>query len=193
MTADGISPLKDKVEPIKRAPYPRNKKELQATLGMIGFYQPFLPDKATIAEPLHRLLDKDRRWSFDKEHREAVDKLKDLLTSDKVLVHYSLQRPVAIVADASPYGCGGVLFHIMEDGTERPVAFYSRTLSKAERNYSQLDREAVAIVSTVKKFHDFLTEENLRFSTIIARCWGFWARALVPLSYRQPCSAGGYS
>lgn len=156
VTADGISPLKDKVEPIKRAPYPRNKKELQATLGMIGFYQPFLPDKATIAEPLHRLLDKDRRWSFDKEHREAVDKLKDLLTSDKVLVHYSLQRPVAIVADASPYGCGGVLFHIMEDGTERPVAFYSRTLSKAERNYSQLDREAVAIVSTVKKFHDFL-------------------------------------
>ena len=98
----------------------------------------------------------DRRWSFDKEHQEAVDKLKDLLTSDKVLVHYSLQRPVAIVADASPYGCGGVLFHIMEDGTERPVAFYSRTLSQAERNYSQLDREAVAIVSTVKKFHDFL-------------------------------------
>lgn len=49
-----------------------------------------------------------------------------------------------------------MLFHTMEDGTEKPVAFYSRTLTKAERNYSQLDRESVAIVAAVKKFHNYV-------------------------------------
>lgn len=152
----GISPIEDKIRAIKNAPYPQNKKELQATLGLIGFYQQFIPNKATIAEPLHRLLDKDHKWCFNDEHRRAIDEMKRIVTSKRVLVHYSLQRPLGVVADASPYGCGGVLFHIMEDGTERPIAFYSRTLSKAERNYSQLDREAVAILSAVKKFHIYL-------------------------------------
>lgn len=154
--ADGIWPLEEKIMAIKKSPAPTNKKELQAFLGMLGFYQPFLRDKATIAEPLHRLLDKDRKWLWTKEHDDAAVKLKELLSSDRLLTHYSLRRPVGLVADASPYGCGGVLFHIMEDGSERPVAFYSRTLSSAERNYSQLDRESVAIVSAVKKFHNYL-------------------------------------
>lgn len=154
--ADGISAVEDKVASIQKAPLPTNKKELQAFLGMIGFYQPFLKDKATLAEPLHRLLDKKATWTWERCHTEAVNKLKNLLSSKSVLLHYSLNRPLGVVADASPYGVGAVLFHTMEDGSERPVAYYSRTLSAAERNYSQTDRESVAIVSAVKKWHTLL-------------------------------------
>jgi len=79
-----------------------------------------------------------------------------MLSSDQVLVHYSPHAPLVIAADASSYGVGAVLSHIFKEGNqsvERPIMFASRTLSKAERSYSQLDREALAIMFAIKKFN----------------------------------------
>ncbi|XP_026530731.1 uncharacterized protein K02A2.6-like, partial [Notechis scutatus] len=81
---------------------------------------------------------------------------KDLLTSDAVLIQYNETLPIAVTCDASPFGVGAVLSHTLPDGKEAPIAFFSRTLSKPERNYSQLDKEALAIVAAVKKFHEYL-------------------------------------
>ena len=72
------------------------------------------------------------------------------------LTHYDPGRPLRLACDASPVGIGAFLSHIMEDGSERPIAFTSRTLTKAERNYSQIDKEALALVWGVKKFHLYL-------------------------------------
>ncbi|XP_033003909.1 uncharacterized protein K02A2.6-like, partial [Lacerta agilis] len=73
-----------------------------------------------------------------------------------VLAHFDERLPVVLACDASPYGIGAVLGHQLPDGREVPVAYFSQTLTAAERNYSQIDKEGLAIVKGVKKFHDFL-------------------------------------
>ena len=72
------------------------------------------------------------------------------------MVHYDLNRELRLACDASSYGLGAVLSHVMDDGRERPIAYASRTLSSSERNYAQIEREALSIVYGVKKFHQFL-------------------------------------
>ncbi|KRY44747.1 Transposon Tf2-11 polyprotein, partial [Trichinella britovi] len=133
--ATGIHPAKAKVQAIQDAPTPKNKQQLQAFLGLLNFYHSFLKDKATVAEPLHRLLDKKARWTWTSKHGKAFGD----------------------TCDASPHGIGAVLCHKLSSTQEIPIAFYSRTLSATERNYAQIDKEALAVIAGVKKFHESQT------------------------------------
>ena len=153
---EGIKPSKKLSEAIWKAQEPTSKKELQSFLGLLNFYHCFLKSKATIAEPLHRLLDGKSGWIWNNEHKQAFEKCKKLLTSNSVLCPFDAEQNIILTVDASPVGVGAVLAHKLSDGQERPVAMYSRTLSSAERNYSQIDREALGVISGVKKFHSFL-------------------------------------
>ncbi|KAG8182483.1 hypothetical protein JTE90_020401 [Oedothorax gibbosus] len=112
--------------------------------------------KASIAELLHRLLDSDAKWVWLDSHTEVFNKLKNLISSDSVLVPFDETLPILLTCDASPYGVGAVLSHQLPDGREAPIAFFSRTLTSTERNYAQIDKEALSIISGVKKFHNFL-------------------------------------
>ncbi|KFD69399.1 hypothetical protein M514_18271 [Trichuris suis] len=144
------------MEAIYNAPIPRNKREVQAFLGLLNFYNSFLKDKATVAEPLHRLLDKGAKWCWTKRHDRSFTAVKRLLTSKSVLVPFDTTRPTILTCDASPYGVGAVLSQIQENRKEVTIAFACRTLRQTERNYAQIDREALASISGVKKFHHFL-------------------------------------
>ena len=104
--------------------------------------------------PLYKLLEKDDKWAWTEECDAAFKTCKSLLTSEAVLVHYDSQKPIKLACDASAYGLGAILSHVLEDG-EQPIAFVSRLLSKAERNYSQIEKEALALVFGVKKFHKY--------------------------------------
>ena len=79
-----------------------------------------------------------------------------MLTSSKVLAHYNPKLSLRLATDASSYGVGAVLTQVSEEGTERPIAFASRTLSDAEQNYAQIEKEALAIIFGVKRFHVYL-------------------------------------
>ena len=98
--------------------------------------------------------------------RKEFQEAKPQLTSAYVMVHYNPQQEVILACDASPYGVGAVLSHQFEDGSEQPIAFASQSLSPAEKRYSQLDKEGLAIVCGVKKFHHYLhvySEGSLKF------------------------------
>ena len=72
-----------------------------------------------------------------------------------MLEHYDAQKPIKLAGDASSYGLGVVLLHVSEDG-EHSIAFVSRSLSKAERNRSQIEKEVLVLVFSVKKFHKYV-------------------------------------
>ena len=92
-------------------------------------------------------------------------KSKEQLQSAELLVHFDPAKELVLVTDASDYGVGAVLSHKMEGGTERPIGYMSRSLNGAERNYSTLEKEALAIIFGVKKFHQFLYGHSFTIKT----------------------------
>ncbi|RXN04191.1 putative protein K02A2.6-like protein [Labeo rohita] len=156
ISAQGLYPMPEKVRAIKEAPKPGNVSELKSFLGMVTYYGKVLPDLSTVLAPLYQLLHRDCQWKWGAAQVAAFTKVKNLLQSARVLVHFDPEKDLTVSCDASPYGIGAVLSHVMEEGSEKPIAFASRTLTKAERGSSQLDKEGLAIVFAVKRFHQFL-------------------------------------
>jgi hypothetical protein len=141
---------------VREAPMPRNKDELRSFLGLVNHYRKFVGGMSTISRPLNRLLEKHQRWDWSAECSKAVQKIKDcLVKKDGLLTHYDPKAELVLAVDASPVGLGAVLSHNTDSG-EKPIEFASRSLTAAERNYSQIDREALAIVFGVRKFHQYL-------------------------------------
>ena len=156
VSGDGIRPLLSNVEAILKAPTPKNVTEVKSFLGMVNYYNMFIEDLATVTEPLHALLRKGVVWEWSDACRKAFNVLKKILSSAPVLTHFDPKKEIYVQCDASPYGLGAVLAHVMDDGTEKPVSYSSRTMTPAERNYAQVEREGLSVVFGVKKFHQYL-------------------------------------
>ena len=152
----GLHKTTSKIDAVLNAPAPTNVSELKAFLGLINYYRKFLPNLATVLHPLNQLLCKHIPWKWTKKRAAAFQEAKQLITSDEVLTHYDPELPIRLACDASPYGLGAVISHVMPDQTERPIAYASRSLSKAETNYAQIDKEALGIVWGVEKFNYYL-------------------------------------
>ncbi|KAL7825671.1 hypothetical protein SRHO_G00334090 [Serrasalmus rhombeus] len=165
ISARGLQPLEKKVQAIKDAPKPQNASELRAYLGMLNYYGRFFPDLASVLAPLHALLWTGVKWEWIAVHDKAFKKSKAMLTSEALLAHYNPASPLVIAADASPFGLGAVLSHMYQDGTERPVCFASRALVPAERKYAQVEKEALAVIYAVKKFHQFVYGHKFTIQT----------------------------
>ena len=138
------------------APRPNDGAEVRSFLGLINYYHRFLPNLSTVIHPLTQLLEKNHQWKWTEQCEIAFHKVKEMITSEQVLTHYDPSLPLRLACDASPVGIGAVLSHVMHDGTERPIAFASRTLTKTEQKYAQIDKEALSIIWGVKKFHMYL-------------------------------------
>ena len=150
MDAQGLHTSPDKVKAIKEAPRPANQQQLRAFLGLVNYYGKFLPSLSVTTHPLNQLLQSNSKWRWSKACEATFQTLKQQLSSKPVLVLYNSSLPLKLECDASPYGVGAVLSHVMPNGDEKPIAFGSQTLSKAERNYAQVEKEALAIVFSVK-------------------------------------------
>ena len=105
---------------------------------------------------MHKLIRKGQQWNWEREEHEPFERLKYLLCTDNLLAHYDPSFELGISCDASEVGIGAVLFHCFPDGSERPTAKISKTLTDTQCGYSQIDKEALAVVFALKKFHQFL-------------------------------------
>ena len=112
---------------------------------------------ATVLAPLYKLLWKEVQWRWSVPEKKTFKASKDQLTSSDLLVHLDLLQ----MCDASSYGVGAVLAHHMPDGSERPIGYASCSLSKSQRNYSQLEREALALVFGVQCFRSYFSWSSL--------------------------------
>ncbi|XP_023204972.1 uncharacterized protein K02A2.6-like [Xiphophorus maculatus] len=161
----GVHPSEEKVRAIQDAPASTNVKELQAFLGLVNYYGRFVPMQSTALAPLYKLLKDSVTWRWTDPEQAAFDRCKGLLTSDRVLAHYDSNLPLTLACDASAYGIGAVTQHTMPSGEERPIAYASRTLSPAEKKYSQIEKEALGLIYGVKKFHQYLWGRHFTLAT----------------------------
>ncbi|XP_046398198.1 uncharacterized protein LOC124165003 [Ischnura elegans] len=121
--------------------------------------------KNRVDKELDSLLRKESDFVWTRECDRAFESVKASIVSGRDLAHYSPSLPVILECDASPFGLGAVLVHRFANGQERPIAFASRSLSRAERNYSQIDREALAIMFGVQKFNQYIYGRNFILRT----------------------------
>ena len=164
VSKEGVATDPDKVADIKKWHPPRTIKELHAFLGTAGYYRQYLKDYATSAKPLTRLTIKEVPWEWDAAAQEAFEKLKEGLVTAPVLGYPDPAVKYILDTDASTVGVGAVLSQIQE-GNERVIAYYSKTLSPAERNYCVTRWELLAVIKAVKHFRPYLYGQTFRLRT----------------------------
>ena len=98
---------------------------------------------------------------------KAFTASKELLTSESCLTHFDSSLELSLACDASAYGLGGVLSHCMPDGSDRPIGYASRTLTPAERNYSQLEKEGLSCIFGIKRFYDYVFGPSFQLITCL--------------------------
>ncbi|KAI5742739.1 hypothetical protein M8J77_010808 [Diaphorina citri] len=162
---NSIKPEPRKCDAIKNAPTPKNVTELKSYLGLLGYYQKFIPNLSFLLQPMYELLKKDKKWNFNSQCSEAFETSKLLLEKYNILVPFNETKPLVLQCDSSDYGIGAVLGHDYGDDVIRPIHFASKTLSSAERNYSQVQKEALAVIYGVQYFSKYLTGRKFTLIT----------------------------
>jgi transposase InsO family protein len=151
----GVFPERAKTKVIEEYPIPQNVKQLRSFLGLMSYYRRFVPKFSHIAAPLHKLLKKEAPYEWTAEQEQAFHALKGKLISPPVLKYPDFHERFILTTDASGEGLGAVLSQ-GKIGKDLPVAFASRTLHGAEKNYSTTEKEFLAIVWGMKYFRPYL-------------------------------------
>ena len=124
---------------------------MHSFLGLINFLNRYSDELAKYTSPLYELTKKNGHYTVTEEHRSAFQAIKDIFAQEIVLPYFSTEKKCILQVDASKKGFGAVLIQ-----DEKPVYYASRTLTKAEKNYQNLERECMAAVWGMEKFHYFL-------------------------------------
>nr|XP_049466096.1 uncharacterized protein K02A2.6-like [Anopheles coluzzii] len=161
----GIRPDPEKISSIQNLPPPTDIAGVRSFLGAINYYGKFIPMMRDLRFPLDSLLKDEKQFKWTKECEAAFMKFKEVLSSELLLTHYDPSAEIIVAADASSVGIGATLSHKFSDGSIKVVQHASRALTKAESNYSQIDREGLALVYAVTKFHKMLYGRHFRLQT----------------------------
>ncbi|GJP80149.1 hypothetical protein CLOP_g10375, partial [Closterium sp. NIES-67] len=155
VSAQGVHVDPKKIKAVRTWKTPENVKELQQFLGFANYYNRFVPQYAKIAMPLTNLLKKNTPYKWEPQHQEAVEQLKQALTSAPVLILRDPESDYVMEADASDQAMGAVLMQDQGNGLQ-PIAYLSKKLHGAELNYPIHDKEALAIIIAFKTWRCYL-------------------------------------
>ena len=156
INAQGIHKSAGKIAVTLDAPRPTDVSSLRSFISMANYYRKFVADFAYTLHPLTTLLEKDRKFEWTDIMDEAFLAVKRAPGKSGFLMHFDSSLPVTVACDASPVCLRAVLSHMMPDGEERPIQFASRSLTRAEQKYSQIEREGLGIIFGMKRFYPFL-------------------------------------
>ena len=166
-----MSPIQDKVQAIRDMEKPSTVTQMRSFLGSVGYYQRFIPHFNSIAAPLQQLtsakLSKNSPVPWTDEAERAFFKLREALMGEPVLQLVKPDFPFILQTDASDEGLGAVLLQARTDNPAEvaPVHYASRRLRPAERNYSVIEREALAVYWAIKKFEVHLYGRHFSLRT----------------------------
>ena len=160
LTANGVRASDDKVKAILEMQDPQSKEDLMRFLGMVTYVRKFIPNLSAISAPLRELLKKNVPWHWDPHHEASLKALKKALSTAPVLRYYSTTDPIVISCDSSSQGLGAVL---LQNG--QPIAYASKALTHAEKNYAQIEKETLAIVFACNKFHKLIFGRTVTVET----------------------------
>lgn len=150
-TRQGVQPDPSKVQDIQQMQAPNSKDELQRFMGMLNYLAPYIPKLAETAQAVRELLKKDAIWIWEDSHEQCFNKLKSMITPDACLKYYDPKSPLTLEVDASQKGLGVAL---TQEG--KPIAFASKTLTECQSRYSNIEREMLAIVHGIERYHTYL-------------------------------------
>jgi len=153
---DEVRMEKEKVQGVIEWPVPRSVKDVQKFLGLANYYRQFVKDFSKIAKSLYEMTRKETKWSWGERQQKAFEELKEKFTTEPVLVTLDLDKEMRVEVDVSDFAMGGVLLMKCEDEKWRPVAYISKSLNEAERNYKIHDKEMLAIIRCLETWRHFL-------------------------------------
>ena len=173
VTPKGLQPCPKKVQVIKTFPTPKTVKQVRSFNGMCQFYKKFIKDFATLAKPLYRLTEDNRKFHWTEECDRNFNQLKNALYKEALLHYPNFEKEFILATDASGFSVGSTLSQKDENGILRPVAFAGRCLKTHEKNYSATERELLGVVYSVLHFRHYLEGRHFQLYTDHA--------ALIPL------------
>jgi hypothetical protein len=182
---DGLSVQQHKVRAVSEWPQPKTKKEVKSFLGLTGYYRKFIHRYSEVALPLTELTKNSVAWVWGEGQQRAFEELKSRLLSAPVLAHPNPSSQFILNTDASGFAIAAVLSQQQEDGSMRPVAYYSKKMNSAEKNYGITDKELLAIVEAVRHWRCYL-EGNPYPTKVLTDHQGLqWLNSKAELSGRQ--------
>lgn len=161
LSENGILPDPTKSEIMKNYPIPKNADEVRRFVAFANYYRKFIPEFATITIPLNRLLRKNVEFNFNKDCQKAFEIIKEILISPKVLQFPNFDKDFILRTDASGFALGAILSNF----DDKPIAYASKTLNNAEKNYSTIEKELLAIVWSIKHFRPYLFGRHFKILT----------------------------
>src|SRR6266508_3957850 len=155
----------ENIEKIINCPVLTDVTGVRKFMGLYNYYRKFIKDLSKLSKPLRQLLKKHVKFFWRPKEQETFEKLKRILTEAPVLLFPNFDKPFNLCTDASLKGLEAVLEQEDENENLRPVAYASRSLTPAEKNYHTTDLECLAIIWSVRHFHKYLINKSFKIFT----------------------------